>query len=364
MNAVHADHRPETVVRLALAVWAFGFLALAAAQFLDVGPSLLVLLRPAVLSLVGLALCVPLALAAQRVWSRGAGVRGALLIGGLIAAVTIQTLVDVRVSPGLREIADVGVYAEIRAGDPYRHGVMRLAVQSEIAVYLCLYGLFGVGLALMLSAVEARERERQLTEARGAMHLAQLAALRFQLNPHFLFNALNAVGSLIEAGRGPEAARMTQGLSAFLRRSLAETPSPTAPLEDEFAAVSEYLEIEHVRFGDRMRVVLDCPRELADAPVPSLLLQPLAENAVTYGVALADSAITIRIRAARVGADLLIEVANETVAPGPSGGGHGVGLRNARERLALLYGPRASLEAGVEGGLFVARVRLPLEEQP
>ncbi|NEX92665.1 histidine kinase [Caulobacter sp. 17J65-9] len=240
---------------------------------------------------------------------------------------------------------------------------MRLVITTNAVLYLALYGFFGMGATGLISVIETRERDRRLAEALAAASRAQLAALRFQLNPHFLFNTLNAIGSLVVTMRAKEAEAMIGKLSDFLRASLAADAEPFTPLEDELAVTQAYLDIEAERFRDRMRVVWDCPPELLRAMAPSFLLQPLVENAVKYAVSPALRPVTLRVAASREGEDLVLSVEDDgagEVQAGPRPPGIGVGLNNVRERLALLYGPRAVLDAGANGEGFRAAVRFPL----
>jgi len=207
-------------------------------------------------------------------------------------------------------------------------------------------------------------QERQLAEAQLAAQQAQLAALRYQLNPHFLFNSLNSISALIVTGRNKDAEAMTDRLSSFLRSSLNADPGELIPLEEELALTEEYLDIESVRFGDRLSVTVDCKAEACHALVPSFLVQPLVENAVKHGVARARAPVEIEIDAELNDGALRITVANclHERAEGDSlrgNEGAGVGLANVRHRLQAVFGKRASLTAGPVGGRFVATIRIP-----
>jgi LytS/YehU family sensor histidine kinase len=237
------------------------------------------------------------------------------------------------------------------------------AIESFL-IYIWLYGLYATSLGLMLSSLAMQERERQLAEAQSAAHQAQLAALRFQLNPHFLFNTLNAISSLIVTGRNAEAESMTAKLSDFLRSSLASDPQSVIPLDEELAAVGAYLDIESVRFGERLQVEVTCPAELRDALSPSFVLQPIVENAVKYAVAPARRRVRIEVSVAQRDGDLLLIVEDDgdgrIAAVTPPG--TGVGLQNVRKRLEVLYGGRGALEAGrMPGGGYRTVLRFPLE---
>lgn len=234
---------------------------------------------------------------------------------------------------------------------------------SSMLNYILVFGvnmiLFHVNYARRASI----QQERHLAEAEVAAQQAQLAALRYQLNPHFLFNSLNSISALIVTGRDKDAESMTNRLSSFLRASLNADPTELVPLDEELALTEEYLDIESVRFGERLSISVDCAGEACDALVPSFLVQPLVENAVKHAVARSRGTVEIRIHAVMEGRTLRIEVSNG-LAPADAdesadGGNAGVGLANVRHRLAAVYGKRATLTAGEAGGRFVATIRIP-----
>jgi two-component system, LytTR family, sensor kinase len=207
---------------------------------------------------------------------------------------------------------------------------------------------------------------RQAMEATAMAHQAQLKMLRYQLNPHFLFNTLNAISTLILERDTTTANRMLQGLSGFLRLSLDNDPMQRVTLRQELEALMQYLEVEKLRFDERLRLELDIDEGCRDALLPSLLLQPLIENAIKHAVARRVEGGTLRIAARRRGEQLEIEVADDGPgsggAPQAPGNGHGVGLVNVRERMRVLYGERQQFFAGDrEGGGFVVRLGLPFE---
>jgi signal transduction histidine kinase len=280
--------------------------------------------------------------------------RVVLLAVGVLAAATAHSMIDAQI---MKEFiaAFAPTHKQLRFGPT--------AIESFL-IYIWLYGLYATSLGLMLSTLAMQERERQLAEAKSAAHQAQLAALRFQLNPHFLFNTLNAISSLIVTGRNGEAESMTAKLSDFLRSSLASDPQSVIPLDEELAAVGAYLDIESVRFGERLHVEVVCPPDLRDALTPSFVLQPIVENAVKYAVAPARRPVHIEVTATHRDGDLLLIVQDdgEGRQNGPKAPGTGVGLQNVSKRLEVLYGPRGTLEAGrMPGGGYRAVLRFPLD---
>jgi sensor histidine kinase YesM len=234
---------------------------------------------------------------------------------------------------------------------------------SSMRNYTLVFGVNMILFHVNYARRAAIQQERYLAEANVAAQQAQLAALRYQLNPHFLFNSLNSISALIVTGRNRDAESMTNRLSAFLRTSLNADPTELIPLDDELALTEEYLDIESVRFGERLSISVDCAGESCDALVPSFLVQPLVENAVKHAVARSRAPIQIRIHATMEGKTLRIEVAND-LPPNDAddlleGASAGVGLANVRRRLEAVFGKRATLVAGEAGGRFVATIRIP-----
>jgi two-component system, LytTR family, sensor kinase len=217
----------------------------------------------------------------------------------------------------------------------------------------------------LVNAEQARAAERREGEYRRAAKAAELRSLRYQVNPHFLFNTLNSLSALVLTGKAQAAERMIQTLSTFYRRSLAEDPTGMVSLEAEVALQRAYLEIEAVRFPERLVSEIDVPGDLLGAEVPGMILQPLVENSVKYGVAPTNRTVTVRIAAREEDARLVLEVSDN--GPGGAGkagraGGLGIGLTNVRDRLEARYGEAAALVSGpTEGGGWRTVIRLPLE---
>ena len=206
------------------------------------------------------------------------------------------------------------------------------------------------------------ERERSL-RAEALAHKARLEALRWQLNPHFLFNSLNAISTLVIDGRSKEAAAMIARLGDLLRSTL-ELPSETEiPLSSEMELVQRYLDIEHVRLGDRLKFEVAIDSEAWAARVPSMLLQPVVENAVQHAIAPRARGGRISVSARRSDDRLLLVVEDDGPGLTSESEGGGIGLANTRERLQYLYGnaQRVTLDRSELGGLRV-RFDLPFHE--
>jgi signal transduction histidine kinase len=240
---------------------------------------------------------------------------------------------------------------------PYGGGVAGWFFTSlpfGVAVY---FAVLGVEHAVRYF-VEARARETQLAEAR-------LGALRMQLQPHFLLNSLNAVTVIVRDRDTATATRVLERLGDLLRRVTRSDRPQEVPLADELAFVRQYLAIEAVRFPDRLRPEFAVDDALLAAAVPEFLLQPLVENAIRHGLARRTGATLLRTAARRDGDDLVLSVTDDGPGPEPlpDERPEGVGLANTRERLATLYGGRASLSLSrTPGGGATATVRVPYRE--
>lgn len=237
-----------------------------------------------------------------------------------------------------------------------------------------LYVVVGwVSLYLVMTTWRKLRMQTEAALAATAMaHQAQLKMLRYQLNPHFLFNTLNAISTLVLDRDNATANRMVQGLSAFLRHSLDADPMQRVTLKQELDAIGLYLDIEKTRFAERLRVDVQVEPACWSALLPSLLLQPLVENAIKYAVAKRVEGGTIGLRAALEGEHLRLSVTDDGpgwaalgqggVPPDSAPRGNRVGLANTRDRLRVLYGEQQGfdLRNRPEGGFEVTMI-LPFE---
>lgn len=240
--------------------------------------------------------------------------------------------------------------------DPVYSGYMLIEGASMLFGWSCLF-------VALLYHFEVRERERRLAAIREEALTTQMRALHYQVNPHFLFNTLNSIAALIEEGASSRAERMVQSLSDFMRSTLSLDPMHDLPLSSELALQEEYLEIERERFSDRMSFRIDVPAALREALVPSLILQPLIENAIKHGVGATSGPVEILLGARRHGQRLHISVEND-MPPDGSGKaaptGMGIGLRNVAERLQLRFREDGRLSSGrVAAGRWRASIELP-----
>jgi len=230
------------------------------------------------------------------------------------------------------------------------------------ATTLAYFAIIGVSYALT-SQARLRERERQAAELETQLRDAQLSALQMQLQPHFLFNSLNAIMALVRDHETDRAVRALSLLSDVLRATVNTRAAHETTLVQELDFLSRYLEIERVRFGDRLRITLDVPTELHDALVPTFVLQPFVENSLKHGV-LRDKAgnkISVHARAAPEGLTLTVTDDGRGLPPN-AGTPAGVGIANARARLERMYGEsgRLSVRNADAASGVVVEISLPL----
>ena len=214
-----------------------------------------------------------------------------------------------------------------------------------------------------LTGEKARAAERREGTFRRAAKAAELRSLRYQVNPHFLFNTLNSLSSLVLTGKTAAAERMIQTMSTFYRRSLATDPTSDVPLSEEFDLQRLYLDIETARFPKRLEARFDLPDALAEALIPGMILQPLVENSVKHAVAPSSGKVTIVVSAREEYGRLVVTVADDganrkrSAEPRP---GCGIGLGNVEQRLAARFGDEAGVVSGPTSEGYATHIRLPL----
>lgn len=307
------------------------------------------------------ALCVPVvAIAARRVpLTRDAWLsRAALHLGIAILVTLVHAILEIGIQHafGIRH-SSFGLFTRISLSRAFSQ------LPYDLLAYAAILG--------MVIAVESSRRYRNEQLAAAALGeelaLARLQALRTQLNPHFLFNAMNSIAMLVRKQENPRAVTMIAGLSDLLRSMLEEHPAQEVRLREELEFLERYLAVEEARFPDRLQVAIRAEDRLLEAYVPNLVLQPLVENAIKHGISRRASAGHLAITAERRNGTLTLSVIDDGPGPG-SGDGNGtsgVGLRNIRARLENLYGADQglSLAAGPDGGA-VATVTLPWHLSP
>lgn len=239
-------------------------------------------------------------------------------------------------------------------------GLWKQLTDVALGRYFLLIAWAGLYIALG-NAEMARASERREGEYKRAAKAAELRSLRYQVNPHFLFNTLNSLSALVMVGRTEQAEKMIQTISSFYRHSLAGDPTADVPLADEISLQRHYLEIEAVRFPERLVCEFDVPPGLENACVPGMILQPLVENSIKYGVSASTRPVTIRIAAAEAGGKLVLTVADDGPGKGGASGSTGIGLENVRNRLAARFGDEARVESGaLPAGGYATVLTIPL----
>lgn len=252
------------------------------------------------------------------------------------------------------------------AGDLARWDPDAVIVTAIADGLMTWYFFFAAWAAFYLAVgyvAEVRASEREAAASRADAREARLAMLRLQVEPHFLFNALNALSSLVARGETNPARAMIGDLAAFLRAGLGAEMTEDIALGDEVELQRLYLAIEKARFGSRLDVEWDIPESLHCVRVPALILQPLVENAVKYGVARTSAPVRIRIAAQRDGDDDIILTVEDIGAtygdlPKPASG-LGIGLANVRSRLAARYGDVGTLSSAATASGWLSSVTIP-----
>lgn len=249
-------------------------------------------------------------------------------------------------------------------------GVTPFQQVAEVAITRYFFIIAWASLYLAMgNAREAREAERVASRYAQAAKDAELRSLRYQVNPHFLFNTLNSLSSLVIKNHNIQAESMIQNLSNFYRNSLSSDPLEDVTLAEEVELQKLYLDIEAVRYPERLRVHIMLAPSLLGMPVPALILQPLVENAIKHAVSRSNRPVTVEIRAYEHEDTVMIIVADdgEPLVDIGQPHGSGIGLRNVRERLAARYGDKARLDVfSKPGGGFTATITLlfPAAERP
>jgi hypothetical protein len=344
---------------LVVAIWSVPAISASATALMqaraagDARPTWLVVLQNSLLWMVLAVLTAPVLAVTDRV-----------PIGPGRAARSIAVHLGCSVLFALVLLSSTTVLAMIAGGEPMTPATVvdRLARGAPMLLWcVAFYWVITVIATGIGSARRAGVAQRRAAALEASLADARLAALHAQLHPHFLFNTLNSIASLVRQKRNDQALDMIGRLGGLLRESLRRDDVRLIPLADELELADRYLAIEQVRFGDRLHVTVDVADGSQLTPVPPLLLQPLLENAIRHGAAALPDGGSLSVRARLDGDDLALRVEND--GPAAAGGerdGHGLGLRNTRERLEAVYGPdhEFSFASRPEGGAVV-EIRLP-----
>lgn len=284
--------------------------------------------------------------------------RKAALVSTLVVVEYALLVIGFAISGRLRVIMDPVAASGATGISPLDEGakLLLLACAGAVATYATRWQE-----RLAMRYAEASERS---TALKSRLDRSELQALKLQLQPHFLFNTLNAITALLHRDPG-RAERMVSGLSELLRVSLGSAGEQEVTLARELEVLRHYVDIQQVRFQDRLTVVIDAPAEVDRALVPNLILQPLVENAIKHGLSSRAAAGRVEVHARHEGERLVLSVRDNGV--GEVAGGtrrEGVGLGNARARLASLYGDAQHFDAGNANPGFRVEIAIPWHVQP
>lgn len=336
---------PNILLLATVALWTVAYVGWTAGWM--IGPlsfSLERALRRIILCICGGLLCLLIGVLLEHI--RGRSVLRT--VGGAVTLVLLATVVHAFISEAV-------YYAAV----PREDGSILLHIAKVMTDDVWLYVAWVMLYFTLAADAARRDRETQLAQASAQAMDARHRLLVQQINPHFLFNALNTVYASVLGHDEQRATQSLLALSAFLRRSLEAEAVSHVPLRDELESVHDYLRIETARFGERLTLVQLVPTALFEREVPNLILQPLIENVVKHGLRHYDGAVVVTVTAAIQDGSLTLTVENDgpTAAPAKT---HGVGLDNIAQRLRLLYGEAGGLDTHPRtGGGFVARIRLP-----
>ncbi|HEY4145708.1 sensor histidine kinase [Pinirhizobacter sp.] len=293
---------------------------------------------------------VPIALLQRAMWRRG--VPGLLTIVVLLLATYVPSVINNAVAQA------AAVHWRLVPGYSFARIFAGLdGCWLALIVYCAIHAL--------LHQYDALQRaHRRETEAKALAREAELRALQYQMHPHFLFNTLNSISSMVVDGRGSGATRMIARLGDLLRATLERSDAREVTLAEELSLTDHYLDIEKVRLGRRLHVDIRVGAGVLQAWVPPLLLQPLVENAIRHGIAPRAAGGTVRLRIESEGGGLVIELHNDGVADpvgDPSQRSTRIGLTNVRQRLEALYPGNHTVDVAVEAdGSCRVRLALPL----
>ena len=350
----------STAVGPAIVIWFFGYVLVDIVAFLmnrsSPGMSLLAAMPMLVL---GVCQTEAIDMLRARLERFGWAVRLSLLLLATLIATIVQALFDLNWTR----------YMALTLFPTWQTWALQITPQRMLTTGVLYLWTFCLALTLLWAARASRSSEAnaaRAAQAETAAAQAQSAALRLQLNPHFLFNTMNSISSLVAVDRKGEAEEMIGRLCDFLRGSLNADPMEDVPLCQEIDSVDAYLSIEATRFGERLEIDIDVAPDAVNAAVPSFILQPFVENAIKHGVSLVKGPAHVTVAAAREDGDLVLTVTNSADPEGqavtsrlPARHSTSIGISNTRQRLRNRYGDRAKLIAGPTDSGYSAAIRFP-----
>lgn len=299
--------------------------------------------------------------ATRRTWIASGWKRYAYIVVTVFLLSVINALID---TPVISLIKDYDVYTQAWEDDflATLQNTLLLGGQTFVLI-VWIHAFFAAYAWTVFRAQQLVEQQSRLAAAESLAQKAILSALRAQVNPHFLFNALNAIASLIASGRNTEAEEALLRLSEFFRASLSAERQQTVTVADELEMLDAYLEMEQLRFPDRLDVSINMEEESSGALIPSFLLQPLVENAIKYAVAPAKEPVHVEVNARVEGDTLILRVEDDgKIEPSEDSAGEGVGLSNVSNRIEVLYGKNANMTVVKGEPGFRVTIRLPYSD--
>ncbi|MEO7101921.1 MAG: histidine kinase [Gemmatimonadaceae bacterium] len=361
MNAFLREHRPAvTMVLVAFSIaTAFGAIAVVNHFNMMIGEGSPMPWRHAMVMempfwYVAAILAPALLWALHRFPDRSRGItRVAQHIGIALIWIVAQAALDM----GARSVLGTGLHGPQPSYMQSLRDALASGFLGRAFAYIAIVG----GIYALTYYTRYRERDLAASQLEARLAETQLRMLRMQLNPHFLFNAMNTIAMLTRAGRSEESVAMLLALSTLMRDVLRADAPESCSLGDELNLLNRYVGVEQVRFGGKLAFSVDVPSTLMDTTVPSFLLQPLVENAIRHGRASSDGIANIAVRAERADSKLILSVWDDGRALSANAiASSGIGLRNVRERLAQLYGAAQSFEIGHTDAGTVARMEIPI----
>ena len=299
------------------------------------------------MSLVGIFLSLGMALMLRRMRTTPLGAR-----------IAVAALASV-VASVLHAFANYGLFSLFMSEASMQHATVA-SYFAATTVWFWTYGTTAALLLVIFYHADLRERDRRLTHLRAVAQSAQIKALRYQLNPHFMFNTLNSIASLVGRKETEEAEAMVENLSDFLHTTLELNPEDDITLARELELQELYLSIETARFPDRLQVEVDVPEDLRALLVPSLITQPLVENVIKHAVRKSTKPVSLRIAARRDEDVLELTIRNSFGdIEGQRRGPPGIGLSNVDERLSMRYPGESRFTTMSDDGGFYVRLSLP-----
>ncbi len=350
----------STAVGPAIVIWFFGYVLVDIVAFLmNRSAPGMTLLASTPMLVLGVCQTEAIDMLRARLERSRWAMRTLLLLLATVIATIIQALFDLNWTR----------YMALTFFPTWQPWALQITSQRVLTTGVLYLWTFCLALTLLWAARASRSSEAnaaRAAEAEAAAARAQSAALRLQLNPHFLFNTMNSISSLVGLDRKGEAEEMIGRLCDFLRGSLNSDPMEDVPLCQEIDAIDAYLSIEGTRFGERLEIDIDVAPETVNAAVPNFILQPFVENAIKHGVSLMKGPAHVTVAAAREDGDLVLTVTNSAESAGQAAAGRlpsrpstSIGISNARERLRNRYGERGKLIAGPTDGGYRAAIRFP-----